>query len=72
MQPAIKIKHAVVRVATNDAQKVIAVSVAGRPKPHPFGGYEGPHLTPWAVFVDTVRRAIIGEDVRAAANGSAS
>jgi hypothetical protein len=49
MQPAIKIKHADVRVAANDAQKVIAVSVAGRPKPHPFGGYEGSHLTPWAV-----------------------
>lgn len=67
MQPVIQVKHAVVRVALNDNAEIIAVSVAGRPRPHPFGGYEGSHLTPWAVFVDTVRRDVIGQDVRTAA-----
>lgn len=37
---------------------VEGVTVAGRPT-HPYQG-EGNHVTAWAVFADTVRRAIVG------------
>jgi hypothetical protein len=61
-------KHAVVRVHPGADGLIASVSVAGRPTPHPFpGGREGSHLTPWAVFVDTVRRSVVGRSVEDAA-----
>ncbi|WP_162907140.1 hypothetical protein [Allorhizocola rhizosphaerae] len=60
-------RYPTVRVAVGPDGKVITVAVAGRPRPHPFGAYEGSHLTPWSVFVDSVRRAAVGWKVSTAA-----
>ncbi|HKD96433.1 MAG TPA: hypothetical protein VKB69_02420, partial [Micromonosporaceae bacterium] len=46
--------------------KVASISVSGRPAPHPFQGGEGRHTTAWAVYADTVRRAMVGEDINTA------
>jgi hypothetical protein len=45
---------------------VASVAVSGRPTPHPFPGGEGRHTTAWAVFTDTVRRRMVGQEVAAA------
>jgi hypothetical protein len=50
---------------TADA-KIEKVIIVGRP-PHPFSGGEGSHTTSWAVYGDTVRRALVGKTVREAA-----
>jgi hypothetical protein len=58
--------HAIVRLAMR-GEVVVGVAVAGRPAPPPFKGFEGSHLTPWAVMADAVRRAVVGENVASAA-----
>jgi len=60
-------RNAAVRLSVDDDGRVTTVAVVGRPKPHPFGPYEGSHVTPWAVFADTVRRAIAGTRTSTAA-----
>nr|WP_226598817.1 DUF4157 domain-containing protein [Streptomyces violascens] len=42
--------------------KITAFDSAGR-SPSPFSGTMGAHTTAWVVHVDTVRRAILGQDV---------
>src|SRR5215475_5812651 len=66
--PLVQNTDAVVRLTLDldDPLKVKAVSISGRPAPHPFQGGEGRHTTAWAVYADTVRRAMVGEDITTA------
>lgn len=66
MQSAPPFRNPAVRVAVNELGTITGVAVAGRPRPHPFGNAEGSHVTAWSVFADSVRRLVVGTDVRTA------
>src|SRR6478609_265901 len=53
-------RNATVRLWCDDGKRISRMAVAGRPTPHTFAANEGSHVTPWAVFADSVRRGIIG------------
>jgi hypothetical protein len=51
----------------NNNLPITAILVSGRPEPHPFPGGEGRHTTAWVVYVDTIRRLLVGQGLVQAA-----